>query len=116
VGNHRGSVWFGPAVGSIFQSLGQCGWKESFLNPQLDFYSASLAVLRQAADWPVRVVKSLHRLAAILQAVDAGDVRVVQRGEHLGFALEARNTIRIGGEALGQELFGNGASFVSRAR
>ena len=32
--------------------------------------------------------------SALLDAVDRGDVRVIQRGEHARFALEARQAIR----------------------
>ena len=39
----------------------------------------------------------------ILQAVDVSDVRVVERGEHLRLAAEARQAIGIGGEELGQD-------------
>ena len=39
---------------------------------------------------------------SLLQPVDAADVRMVQRGEHLGFPLEAGQAIRVGRERLGQ--------------
>ena len=32
----------------------------------------------------------------LLEAVDRGDVRMVQRGEHFGFALKAREPIGVG--------------------
>ena len=41
---------------------------------------------------------------ALFEAVDGGDVWVVQRGEGLGFTLEAREPISIVGERLGQHL------------
>ncbi len=44
------------------------------------------------------------RIVDRLQAVDLGDVRVVQRGQQLGFALEAGEPLGIGGERLGQHL------------
>ena len=37
-------------------------------------------------------------LVGIFQAVDGGDVGMIQRGEGLGFALEAGNPFRIAGE------------------
>ena len=39
-----------------------------------------------------------------LEAVDRGDVRMIQRREHLRFALEPREPIRIGRERLRQDL------------
>jgi hypothetical protein len=44
------------------------------------------------------------RIAGLLQPIDGGDVRMVQRGEHLGLALEAAQAVRIEGEQLGQHL------------
>ena len=41
---------------------------------------------------------------SLLQPVDAADVWVVQRGEDLGFALEASQAVRVGRERLGQHL------------
>ncbi len=43
---------------------------------------------------------------ALFESVKGGDVGVVQRGESLGFTLEAREPIRIVGEGLGQRLDG----------
>ena len=56
--------------------------------------------------------------ATLFEPVDGGDVRMVQRGEGLGFALEARETFGIGREGLGQRLLiaTSRSSFVSRAR
>jgi hypothetical protein len=49
--------------------------------------------------------------------VNVRDVRVVQRGEDLRFALEAGEAIGIGGEGLGQDFSATSRfSFVSRAR
>ncbi len=39
-----------------------------------------------------------------MDPVDARDVRVVQRGEHAGFALEARQPLGVAGEGVGQDL------------
>ncbi len=39
-----------------------------------------------------------------MHRVDRGDVRVVQRGEQLGLALEARQPVRVRGKILGQDL------------
>ena len=39
-----------------------------------------------------------------LEAVDVGDVRVVERGEQLRLALEAGEALRVGGEGRGQDL------------
>ncbi|HZM95205.1 MAG TPA: hypothetical protein VFB92_17375 [Vicinamibacterales bacterium] len=44
---------------------------------------------------------------ALFEAVDGGDVWVVQRGEGLGFTLEAREPISIVGERLRQRLDGD---------
>ena len=40
----------------------------------------------------------------VFEAVDAADVRVAERGEHLGLALEPREVLGIFGEALRQNL------------
>ena len=42
--------------------------------------------------------------ARALEAVEVGDVRVVERGEHLRLALEAGEPLGVRGEGLGQEL------------
>ncbi len=52
-------------------------------------------------------ITSARTGAAFLEAMDRGDVRVVERGEHLRFALEARQALRIGGKHLGQDLQGD---------
>ena len=41
---------------------------------------------------------------AFFEAADGGNVRVIQRGEDLGFALEAREPFRIGGNRGRQNL------------
>ena len=41
------------------------------------------------------------------EAVDGGDVRVVQRGEELRFALEARDALRVGANGVRQRLDGD---------
>ena len=41
---------------------------------------------------------------ALFDAVDGGDVRMVQRGDHARLALEARDPVRVGGELGGQHL------------
>ncbi len=41
---------------------------------------------------------------SLLQPVDTPDVGVVQRGQHLGFALEAGQPVGVGREGLGQHL------------
>ncbi len=40
----------------------------------------------------------------LVQLVDAGDVRVVERRQHLGLALEPGEALGVGGERLGQHL------------
>ena len=47
-----------------------------------------------------------EKLAAIgfVQAVDCGDVRMIQRCQHLCFAPEARHAFRVIGEGVGQDL------------
>ena len=39
-----------------------------------------------------------------LEAVDRGDVRMVQRGQRLRLALEPRQAVRVSGEHVGQDL------------
>src|SRR5262249_27417524 len=43
-------------------------------------------------------------VVGLFQAVDVGDVRVIQRGESLGFALEAGHPVHVRRKRLGQEL------------
>ena len=43
-------------------------------------------------------------ITRLLEPVDDRDVGVVQRGQGLGFALEPREAIRVGGERLGEDL------------
>jgi hypothetical protein len=51
------------------------------------------------------------------QAVNGGDVRMVQRGEHLRFASEPRNAILVGDKEFRQALIATSrSSLVSRAR
>ena len=54
--------------------------------------------------------------AGFLDAVDGGDVRVVQRGQRLRFAREAREAIGIGGQGCGQDLDGDVAIELGIAR
>ena len=44
---------------------------------------------------------------AFFQAVDAGDVRMVQRREHFGFALEASEPVVVGGDRWRQDFDGD---------
>ena len=57
------------------------------------------------------LARQLHneRLKATLplDGVDRGDVRMIQRGERLGFALEPCQPVGIGGECLGEDLDGD---------
>ena len=59
--------------------------------------SASVLALDQFHDERADAVR-------FFEAVDGGDVRMVQRGEHPGFALKPREPLRVGGEGLGQDL------------
>ena len=61
-------------------------------------------------------VEQLHDESAVLEAVHLGDVRVVERRERPGFAFEARETIRIAGEGVGQNLDGDVAAEPRIAR
>jgi hypothetical protein len=58
-----------------------------------------------------RSVHELHdddRVAAgLVESVDVRDVGVIQRGEDLGFALEARDAVLVVGESLRQDLDGH---------
>ena len=47
------------------------------------------------------------RAVRLFEAVDSGDVRVIERGEQLRFALEPRQAVRIECEQLGQDLQGD---------
>ncbi len=42
-----------------------------------------------------------------LDAIDRADVRMIERRQHLGFALEAGDALRIGGDKLGERLDGD---------
>ena len=55
---------------------------------------------------------TVQRLGALgfFQPVDVPDVGMVQRGEDFGFALEASEAVRVGGERVGQDLQGNVAA------
>ena len=45
----------------------------------------------------------------IVEAVDRGDVGMVQRGEELGFSLEPGQALLVGGKFFGEDLDGHGA-------
>src|SRR5467141_4257320 len=51
------------------------------------------------------VVRALH----VLEPIDAGDVRMVEGGEQLRLALEAREALGVGGEHWRKGLDGDGA-------
>ena len=40
----------------------------------------------------------------LFEAIDRGDVRMVERGQHLRFAPESRQPVRLGREGVGQDL------------
>ena len=54
--------------------------------------------------------------AGLLQPVERGDVGMIERGERLGFALEPRHAIGIGGDGVEQQLHGDAASELRIAR
>ena len=54
-------------------------------------------------------------ICRVLEAVDRRDVRMVERGEHLRFPLEARHPIAIEGNGSGQDLQRNVASELAVA-
>ena len=56
--------------------------------------------------------------AGLLEAVDVGDVRMVERRERLGFALEPRQPLGVAGERRRAAILSatSRSSFVSRAR
>ena len=56
------------------------------------------------------------RGAGILEAIDMTDVRVIERREHLSFALEAREPIGIARERFGQDFDGDVAIQLRIAR
>ena len=63
-----------------------------------------------AADLGRRLARhELHHQRAVLDAVDLRDVRVVQRGEHLGFARKAGEPVGVLCQGLGQHLDRDGA-------
>jgi len=47
------------------------------------------------------------RCARFLEAVDVRDVRMIQRGEQVRFAFEARQALGIGREQIGEDLDGD---------
>ncbi len=60
---------------------------------------------------PIRERRPLDQLhdegvhaICVLEPVDLRDLRMIERGQHLGFALEAEEAIAIAGKALGQHL------------
>ena len=57
-----------------------------------------------------------RRIAAVFEAVDLRDVRMVQRCKHFGFTLEPRKPFRIGDERLGQNFQRNVALQLRIAR
>ena len=56
----------------------------------------------------ILAIDELHgeraNVARLLDAEQLCDVRMIERGQRLGFTLEARETVRIGGEQLRQDL------------
>jgi len=50
---------------------------------------------------------SFHDDGALFHTVDCGDVGVIQQRQHLGFPLEARHAVGIGGEGIGKNLNGD---------
>ncbi len=49
-----------------------------------------------------------REVGCLLEAVDRGDVRMVERREHFGFALKAREPIRIAATEAGSTLIATG--------
>ena len=58
----------------------------------------------------------LDTLAGFFEAVNRGDVRMVERGEHLRLAPEPREPLRIGGEGSGRIFSATSRFSVGRAR
>jgi len=54
-----------------------------------------------------RTFHQLHHQGALFHAVDRGDIRMVQRRQHLRLAREARHAVGILGEHIGQNLDGD---------
>jgi hypothetical protein len=72
---------------------------------------------------PLREIVALDQLhderpdtVGVVEPVDAGDVRMIQRGEGLRFTLEAREPVRVLRERLGQNLDGDVAIQLRVAR
>ena len=72
---------------------------------------------QRAALQPLRQRFGLHEFhddascfAGFFQAVDVSDIRVIQRGENLGFSLKTGETIRIIRESIRKSLDGNVSS------
>jgi hypothetical protein len=72
---------------------------------------------------PLREIVAIHELhrqrgqtSAVLEPVNCRDVRMVQRREHLRFALETRNPFGIAGEDLRQDLDRDVAAKLGIAR
>ena len=64
----------------------------------------------------VFALDELHHERVLLDAVDRRDVRMIQRGEHLRFAREPGEAIRIGGEQVGQDFDRDAAIELGVAR
>ena len=74
----------------------------------LDRHRAFLDAIGQR--WPFdELHDESRRDVAAFETIDRGDVRMVQRGEHLGLALEAGETLRIGRDRFRQNLDRDGA-------
>jgi hypothetical protein len=54
-----------------------------------------------------RAFDQLHDEGALFDTVNLGDIRVIERGEHLRLAVEAGHAVGIGGEGFGQDLEGD---------
>ena len=70
-------------------------------------------------EFPRTTVEPLtnSRIRALFDAVDGGDIGVVEGSEDLGFAGEAGNPVGIGGEGVGEDLTATSRlSLVSVAR
>jgi hypothetical protein len=55
----------------------------------------------------VGALHQFHHQRALLDAIDGGNVGMIQSGQHLGFALEPRHVLGVIGERRGQHFDGD---------
>ena len=64
-------------------------------------------LIERQRTFEVGAFDQFHHQRALLDAVDGGDVGMIQRREHLRFTLEARHVLRVVGQRRGQHFDGD---------